>query len=490
MEEKNKLVNNIENLTVFLVGFSFLVFPLIFTTVNTDIFSIPKQTLFGIVAIASLILFGAKVALSGSLRIRRTPFDIPLLLLTLAVFLSAMFSLNRSESLLSFVPFFFSVVLFFAIVNSANKDRHFLFLSASLVGGGAVASIITVLNLLKVYILPFEFAKNQTFTPFGNPLDQAIFLGIVFSLCLYIVLPYIKEKRFPKKDAFFFIGGAIAGLGLLASLYVLLVLQRPNILPFSTGFQTAFAAISQDTGRIVQGFLFGSGYGTYLSDFTRFKPATFNLNADIWNLPFIRSSSFALELLATAGVLGFFSFLLLAYRALRIKPLFFPMIAGVVLAFILPFSFLTVSVIFIILGIFSISPFISKENEANFYDEEIKLMSFRKGILGITASSSERNVSPSFIPYVFLAVTLLVAGVLGYFSARFIYSDVLFQRSLIAASQNDGAKTYDLQTKAINTFPYRDGYHRIFSQINLALANNLAASVPQGSSPSAQVQQN
>src|SRR6185436_12741599 len=38
--------------------------------------------------------------------------------------------------------------------------------------------------------------------------------------------------------------------------------------------------------------------------------------------------------------------------------------------------------------------------------------------------------------------------------------------------------------------PYRSDYHRIFSQVNLALANSLAASVPAGSTPSQQVQQN
>src|SRR3989344_6052238 len=39
-------------------------------------------------------------------------------------------------------------------------------------------------------------------------------------------------------------------------------------------------------------------------------------------------------------------------------------------------------------------------------------------------------------------------------------------------------------------FPYNASYHRVFSQINLALANSLAQGIQQGSSPSAEVQRN
>ena len=48
-------------------------------------------------------------------------------------------------------------------------------------------------------------------------------------------------------------------------------------------------------------------------------------------------------------------------------------------------------------------------------------------------------------------------------------------------------KTYLLENEAIRDFPYRSDYHRVFSQINLALANSLAQNI-QGGSPSAEVQ--
>ena len=67
-------------------------------------------------------------------------------------------------------------------------------------------------------------------------------------------------------------------------------------------------------------------------------------------------------------------------------------------------------------------------------------------------------------------------------------SDIEFQNSLVPASKNKGQETYQKQAKAISIFPFRDGYYRIFSQTNLALANSLAALQPKDSSPSAKTQ--
>ena len=98
-------------------------------------------------------------------------------------------------------------------------------------------------------------------------------------------------------------------IGLAVSLYELMTTQKPLILPFVTGFRTGVAAISQDTGRILQGFLFGSGFGTYTNDFL---PASGSRQYTILmpicgRLLFFRSSSFVLEMVTTTGFLGLLS---------------------------------------------------------------------------------------------------------------------------------------------------------------------------------------
>jgi tetratricopeptide (TPR) repeat protein len=91
---------------------------------------------------------------------------------------------------------------------------------------------------------------------------------------------------------------------------------------------------------------------------------------------------------------------------------------------------------------------------------------------------------------VIAVILFLLVGYVGYNTFKFASSDVKFAESLRQAQANNGQRTYELQTQSINEFPYRSDYHRIFSQINLALANSIAAGVPQGQQPPQQVQQN
>lgn len=65
--------------------------------------------------------------------------------------------------------------------------------------------------------------------------------------------------------------------------------------------------------------LFGSGPGTFLFDYTRFRSKDLNATG-FWSVPFDRSSSHLLTLLATTGIVGLATYLLmLLYLAIRIK---------------------------------------------------------------------------------------------------------------------------------------------------------------------------
>ncbi|MEK9178662.1 MAG: tetratricopeptide repeat protein [Patescibacteria group bacterium] len=482
---------SLENLGIFIIGFFFLIFPVFFLTVTTDAFVLPKQIILALSAAIGLFIVALRAVSQGSLRLRRTPFDLSLLLFGAAVLLSSIFSVNRTDSLIAFVPFLFILILFFAVVNLSRSEKSANFLSFSFLGGASLLSVFSLLTYFKVYILPFGFTKNQAFTPFGSSFDQSIYLILALSFGLYLCLPYLRRLAgsnfsIPKEGIFPLVSTALLLAGSLITLLIVLTIQKPNILPFGTGFQTAFAAISQDTGRVVQGFLFGSGFGTYVTDFTRFKQATFNLNPNLWNLYFFRSSSFILEILATTGLLGLLSLGLLLYKMLRRKPLVLPFLVAGALILILPFSFLNLTAIIMILAL--VSSYEAAKGHKDFSETEIQLVAFQKGVLALSENSQSRG-SQKMLPYGFMTLVIILLLVLGFLSARYFYSDVLFQKSLVAASQNKGSETYDLQRAAIGTFPNREAYHRIFSQTNLSLANNLAASVPQGSSPSAQTQQ-
>ncbi|MEK7559474.1 MAG: tetratricopeptide repeat protein [Patescibacteria group bacterium] len=508
MEQKNELSSYLESASLFGLGILLFLFPIFVLTVTTDAYTLPKQILLGGITLLVILVFGIKSLLKGQVIIKRTPFDIPVLLLTAVVLISSILATNKADALISFVPFFFSVLAFFAIVNIAKDKSSSLILATSLVAGAVVVSVLEVLSFLKIHVLPFAFTRFQLFTPLGSLLDQVLYLVLLLPLIIYLASPVLKIRRGQRSnDAVSFEGGAeksknnaiafavcgiIIAIGLLTSSYLLF--KTPSnaggllMLPYETGFQTGFAEISQDTGRVFQGFLFGSGYGTYITDFTRFKQPAYNDNANIWNLTFFRSSSLAMELLATTGILGVISLFFLLYKILKNRFVLSILFLASAAALLLPFSFSIIALFFILLGIASsIRASSSKSHTEGFSDVELELVALQKGLISFDAAPSRKK--NAVLPAIILGLMIILVGLIGWFGGRYVVSDTIFQKSLVAASQNNGAVTYENQAKAISIFPYRDAYYRIFSQTNLAIANSIASQQPQGSSPSAQTQQ-
>ena len=507
-EPKTEIASYLGNASLFLLGLLLLIFPFFLLTLTTDAFVLPKQTLLGTAVLIILLVFGIKSLAKGQVVLRRTPFDLPIVLFTLSVLLSSIFAVNRADALISFVPLLFSVLVFFIVVNTAKDKNSVLLLIASLITGASIVSILSLLSFLKVYVLPFAFAKSQTFNPLGSMLDQSLYLLLILPLTIYLAWPLFSKQKssdpavvnytdssgHEKKvnPAPFAIGAVIIIVGLLISSYLLFKTPPQNggllTLPFETGFQTAFAAISQDRGRVFQGFLFGSGYGTYITDFTRFKQPSFNQNQNLWALTFFRSSSFIFELLATTGILGVLFFILLLYRIFKVRFIFVIFLIPVIAAILVPFSFVILALFFILLGILSsLRGNSSKAQSEGFFDVELQLVALQKGLLAFDTSPTQHK--KSVLPSIILALILILVGLIGYFGGKYVISDAIFQQSLVAASQNNGTLTYQKQASAISIFSYRDAYYRIFSQTNLALANSLATQQPANSSPSAQTQQ-
>ncbi|MDO8658859.1 MAG: tetratricopeptide repeat protein [Candidatus Levybacteria bacterium] len=432
MTKQDKIILYIENLSVLLLGLFILIFPFAATDWTTEMFVLPKQIILAFVVLFLTVLFGVKTLISKEIIFKKTPFDIPIILFIFSVFLSSIFSLNKYDSLIAFVPLFLSVLFYFLTVNSAKSESHSLFLISCFIVGSCVISIVAVFSII----------------PLGSLLDQAIYIVSALAIAGYIV----KKEDFHAKGklAFFAIASIIITIGLTVTVYKIIVINSTFILPFNVGFQTALAAISQGTDRIIQNFLFGSGFGTYQVDFTKFKQVSFNLNPKLWSLTFTNSSSFLLELLSTTGFLGFSTFVFLIYKIFKqIKPYLrnsalFSLILIAVLSFILPFSFVSYTIFFILLG---------------FVVSETKAQEEKKG-----------GFNSALLIFIF---SILFAGFTGFFVSKYIISDFLFKSSFWAASSNDSKKTYLLEEKAIQIFPYRDYYYRIYSQTNLALAKTM-----------------
>jgi tetratricopeptide (TPR) repeat protein len=520
-EAKKSVQSYFENMSLAIVGILFVAFPLLFLSTTTDAFVLPKQfLLIGLTSLA-LILFALRTLTDGKLKLRTSPFDLPVALFIVVAFLSAILSVNRYDALIAFTPLFFVGLLYFVIVNTAKGEKQLLFLLGSLTLGATLSAVLTIFSFFNIPLLPFEYAKNQSFTTYGSLLDQALYLALVLPIAGYFGYGYVNSMSSHRKSAAasnsnpfstqidttshnnkskkymagFAIGFVFVAIALSLTLYLLFTSQKPLILPFETGLQTAMSAISQGATNIFKSLLLGSGFGTYINDFTQFKPAQYNANPSLWAFTFFRSSSFVMELLATTGLLGLLSFAFIIFKVVKQKTFFLPLILAILAAIALPFSFTLVALFFILLALFAVVCIHNNPNK--FGEAEMYLVAFKRGLLAVTPendrvtqSSSERRFS-KLLPIVFTLVVVVLLALPLYFVARFGLSDLIFQRSLVAAAQNDGITTYELQAQSISAFPYRDIYYRSFSQTNLALANALAVNAQQqGASPSAQTQQN
>lgn len=502
MQNRKEILSYIDTISLIVLSLVFLLFPLVFTSFTTDPFMLPKQILMGTGVMILLIFFGARTIFEGSLRLRATPFDLPIFLFALVLFVSAILSVNRTDSLIAFIPVLFAILLYFIIVNVVRGKKAILFLCGTFIFGVALSSLLSILSFFNLYILPAPYTHVQFFSTAGGLLDQALLFGIALPLAAYLTHPLFsavvlhgrtegeEAKKLSKMNIAFGIGAIITGIGLIITLYQLATTQNPLILPLGEGFRIGLASISRDTGRSIQSFLFGSGYGTFLSDFTRFKDATYNANPKLWSFSFFRSSSYFFELMATTGFLGILTYIFLLFKIAKEKWFFLPIVIIALASFFLPFSYLMQVVLFMILGIFALIR--AQQNPRKYPITDLQLVALDRGLLSARPESeatATRSRTSLILPVVF---ALLLAGLIatvGYFSIPYILSDIKFQQSLVAAQQNNGGETYRLQREAIETFPYRDAYFRVFSQTNLALANNLAAAQPAGSSPSAETQQ-
>lgn len=490
----------LSQIPLFLTGIFLFVLPLLFSIQFTEAFALPKHLVLALVVTLSMVSLALKMVVDRRIRLTTTPFDIPVIVFTLVVIISAYLSVNKLDSLIAAIPFMYAALLFYIIVNSVKSEMALFYILGSLILGTSIAALLYSLAFFNIYLLPFAFTKNPGFTTIGSLLDQSLYFVLIAPFAGYFALRFIANvTKKPEKatddakliasDLIFSLCFLVIVAGFVVSVYYLLTSQKAYLLPFTSGFQIAFASISQDAGRLIKSFMLGSGYGTFMSDFTRFKQPSYNADDTLWAVTFLRSSSFVLELLATTGILGLLSFLFIVFKIIREKTLFLPLIVAIIAAFVLPFSPLIITVFFVILGVFAVVRVFSQAK--GFEEIDLHLVAFREKVSTENAQYSSLKRKPSvLISAVMLLFLLGAVGFIDYHVAKFAVSDMTFQKSLIAASKNNGSETYRLQSDAIKTFPYRDVYHRVFSQTNLSLANSLSKQTPKGSSPSAQIQQN
>lgn len=344
------------------VALAVLLIPLAYLPWTANGLEFTKQAALIILAIAATLGWLGRMLVMRAVEWRKTPMNLLVGTYLIVYFLSAWFSENRY---VSFVGDFgqegFGAVtvacfalLYLVAVNSYKNARDiWKLLSLSLLSG-LVVLILGYLQAFGVRFLPGAAAESSAFNLIGTSNALGVYAGFLLALLMGFFLAPDQEPKWR------LVRQVLMGvLGVLALFYIAalsfwviwLVVVAAAILILAYGMVKTdkvvkVTMLAVPMALIVVGILFmflrfpvsfglpaevmpslrasfniskdalsaspllGTGPGTFLFDYTRYKAQTLNDTA-FWNVHFDRSSSGILTLLATTGILGIAAWLVL-----------------------------------------------------------------------------------------------------------------------------------------------------------------------------------
>jgi tetratricopeptide (TPR) repeat protein len=261
-------------------------------------------------------------------------------------------------------------------------------------------------------------------------------------------------------------------------------------LPFSESWKVAISSF-RDTP-----FL-GTGPGTYLFNFTQYKPIEHN-STTFWNINFDTAYNEYMIVLSTLGGLGLLSLLFLSFNILSTG------IRGVlnyksyaekdkesgILGLALSIASILVVVLLLFHATTLLSIVISLVVLAMLMGLNRDLLPGREAedlTIGIKTQRSEGgySVSGDALP-VLILIPVIVLVIFAFWNAIKIVQADYFHRKALEAANTKGIDTYNYLVQAENLNPWVDLYRNDLAQTNFALANNIVASRLQAGGAAAQ----
>jgi len=458
---KNKL-NVFDKLRLGLVGLIVFLFPLFFLTITQSFFVTNKLYLIAFGAFTLLTISLAEFIFSRKIEWQKTSFDTPLMLFLIGVVLALVVTAtNKVQALLNpnFGPIaiFSLIVLYYYMVKVKRSLPLFKILSFS----SLILAIITIVSFFQPFKsvnLPasWQFLKSPFFTPAGNLINLSLFLSFVG---LWQIVNLVSKKKEGTtmqnlSHHLFTVVGLILNLvGLLLALYIIIhpqavVKNGPAtiiITPWRLSWYAAVEILKNPLNA-----LFGIGIGNFTTIFTRVKDFAYN-QSPLWQTnTFSVSRSALLHILTASGLFGLISFLFLLLKAKHVavdkyKTLFAYLVLAVLIA---PPSLVLFFIFFF--GLAQISTDLNEPYSLNL-----------------------ARVVP-----VYAGITLIGLAFVGggfYFLGRSYLAEYTFNRAIVNLQNKKLKDGYQDMKQTIFLNPYQEKYRFTFSQLNLAIANNLAS---------------
>lgn len=349
----------LDYISILLLAIGTFLIPLFYLPYTNDIFNLPKQLLLSVVVLLGLLLWLLKVVITKKFVLKRTILDIPILFFALFLIISAVVSqsallsfLGKTDNFVMHTTFLLSLLLWFWLFIQCVRKEDFLEIlySAFLLAGSLTGLFFLLRNsgwLQEITAVVGSNMISQVNSEFGIYMAAVAITALGFLLLrrrrlILQILPFVSaviavtvliKLGFTISWIVFAVGLGlllVLGISLLAEtrtifLSIVLVLFLISILTIfvgtpkflkanlplevALGVRPSWDVTYQTIVNNAKNFMFGSGPGTFIYDFSRFRSPAFNTSQVAWSTRFDQPYSTVLALLAELGVVGFLSFM-------------------------------------------------------------------------------------------------------------------------------------------------------------------------------------
>ena len=351
MQKANKLHNFLSHFSRFLLYCGVVTLPLFVLGFTRDWHNFPKGILLGAIVLSVAFLWLLDITITKEMYLRKTLLDTPFLVFLVLLLISSLVSVNKLISFSGlpehYVFHFFGVLFlygwFWFCVQYINKISQWKLLATLFLSSIVGVSILYITKWLLSGILNTIDSDSISLAVLcavvgvigwglvlqrkNNYVMQIV--GLLVGLSSYIVL---LRLDFTVAWVMFCLGMGlllVLGITLLAEtrmsvltliFFLFLVsllfiffgapthLKDKVPLDISLGAAASWQITSSAFFDNIKTFLIGSGPGTFLYDFSKYRTASFNANQFIWLERFHTPYNTVFAILSETGILGFLAF--------------------------------------------------------------------------------------------------------------------------------------------------------------------------------------
>ncbi len=528
-ESKNVTAKGLNSMITVVISLIFISVPLFFTGKTAQGVDFEKMMLFYCLVLVGIVAWVTKGVVLGELKIKRTPLDFPILGVLVVFLLSTFLSVDVKDSLIGsygntakgFVPILSFVLFYYLTVNNINPKRIKVAFWSFIISGSLLV-VYSILQFKNINIPIIKLVEGSIFNPLGSISALTMFVMIFFPM-LIVAISQTDRLLVQSKEGLVIAIRVILGLVFLLSLWVLVMLggftfwpigwviavlgsvivlmffmakiikTKSLVVPFFAflilivflvlgNFKVARMDLPAEVSlsrsaswgiaknAIKENPILGSGPSTFYYNFSKFKKQDFN-NTQFWNMRFNGATGIIYDLLATVGILGVLSVVIVGLITLSVSfftlikskdselnsillGLFSSFISGVLFSLLFPQNN-SIMLITILLSVFTVST-------------AIYLYPDKFASLKLSFRSSANYALALAAIFLVVSASVVVMFTLG---LKMFIADVYARESLLA-SELDAKIEY--MEQAISLAPFQDSYYINVANHYMSKANQAA----------------